>query len=326
MNIEKIKQDLQTIRRHTRAYSREVTDVQQQLDRNIRETKLRHIPPILKLVTAIEEELDEEEAPKLAIHDGVLCFEKGGTVPWKGVGVSRRELLNRANGEFGGLGSHDLDFYMLLPIEYRLNFERHNTTNNYHLLKQYLDSRQESNIVVMLTYYDQGHEYHGHPYSTFAWTMDYPNVIHNPVNELYNQRHVEETLAILEYFKQTKPDCITAAGGFGSGMEKHFNALNPFNEPLIDVIDVHRARNKDGTWNPLYLERFRDCGKPFMRTEFFRVRAKRMKTIMRDDFAMGSCAENYYGLRAKALFSDLEDDPDPYLEYYEQAQKVKEGL
>lgn len=233
--------------------------------------------------------------------------------PFKGIGVSRREILLRAIGIWHSLYDKPLEWFMDLSVEYGLTFERIDACSNYDLLYDYCEDRRKNGIVVEVTLMqnvDGKPIDMGEPKKVIEKLAPLVNVIFDPVNEFSTDDPLNDAWWHCNYLMNK--GLIAAAGNFGTGTEslsKRFNPVSSNNQ----IINVHRH------WDKATIEEYRRLSnKPIIRDEFFRITTTRMKQIAEESFDAGACMVNYYGLRDKGLFPDLQtQDPDPWREYFE---------
>lgn len=273
-----------------------------------------------------ELEKEDKDPPKLRVEGKNIYFLDGGTEVFKGVGISRRSMLNRANGDYHSLYGKPLRFYEDLTIEYGLNFVRHSTTRNTQLLADHLQYMYENNIVVELTIWDgEGREWYlGDPFVSMDIASNFPNVIIDPVNELTDRHSVNMARDLSREAKDR--GLIVSAGAFGGNDRRWSDML--LEDCPNDIIGIHRGDNNDPDYDPNFLVRYRDSDKPFIRTETHHLSKNDIEIVMSDDLYMGASIVNYYGLRCAELFPDLGDniDPDPWREYFEIAKIILENI
>lgn len=241
--------------------------------------------------------------------------------PFKGVGVSRREILLRAVGTWHSLYDKPLEWFMDLSVEYGLNFERIDSCNDYDLLYDYCEDRRKNGIVVEVTLMQNVDDKPidmGKPLQVIDRLAPLPNVIFDPVNEFSTDDPLNDAWWYCNYLMNK--GLIAAAGNFGLGTERLSERFNPISSNN-KIINVHRH------WDKETIEEYRKLSsKPIIRDEFFRITTARMKQIAKESFDAGACMVNYYGLRDQGLFPDLEtQDPDPWRKYFEMAGQLRNG-
>jgi len=281
-----------------------------------------------RLINEALKELEEEDPPKLAVRNNQIYFRNRGTIPFYGSGVSRRGILNRANGDWYSLYGRPLEFFLELSIEYGLNYERVNATRNIDLLRGYFQSRREAGIVVELTLTERvGNtllDIFGDPKEVIAQTKDFKDIIiYDPVNEFYCQADVDLAWFYCKYLKDR--GLISSAGAYGSGAEGWSETFDPVRSSNR-IIGIHRYYGDiEEVKKTVYP--YRNSGKPMIWTESFRIAAERWRQLAGWFKHEGVSCFNYYGLRSRELFPDLKhEDPNPWRKYYEEAEKLCQEL
>lgn len=275
-----------------------------------------------RALKALEEDPEPPPPPppppkpsKLAIKGKNIYFLNGGTILFKVKSVWRREILGRAIGYHGGLYGKKLEFFEDLLKEYKIPFIREDAIHDIDFLRDHLQRMYKEERVVELTLWDneEREAEMGDPMEIIEQTKDFPNIIYDPVNELYSKKGVDIAKSLCGRIRLR--GLISSAGAYGFGGQKW---SKPFYLPESpnNIIGVHRGADDDGDYNSEHLEKFKKINKPFIRTEIHHKSVSEVERIMRDDFAMGSSIEGYYGLRCNKLFPDLTSDPDSWREYF----------
>lgn len=255
-----------------------------------------------------------KEITSLEIQDNNILVNG---VSWKGYGVSRREILHRAIGDWHSLYNKTLEWFMGLSIQYGLNFERIDSCRDYQLLYDYCEDRRKNGIVVEITLMDEDRNM-GAPIRAIDELAPLPNVIFDPVNEFSTDDPLNDAWWFCDHIMNE--GLISAAGNFGNGTENLSQRFNPM-KSNNQIINVHRH------WDKATIENYRRVSsKPIIRDEFFMITTDRMKQIAEESFDAGACGVNYYGERDKGLFPDLErQDPEAWEKYFEAMQELKEN-
>jgi len=260
---------------------------------------------------------------KLIIRDGILYFKNGGEEPLIGFGVSRREILHRALKLWFSLYGKSLEWFEKLYPEYGLNFERIDAVSDYKFLKEHCERMYKYGVVVEVTLIDRIKKKirkdMGDPRLVIDALKDLPNVIFEPVNELYSEEDVRLAQEWCSYIE--KYGLISSAGAYGAGGEKWSKSFDPV-KSSNKVITIHRYYGNSAEVKNT-IQPYKRAGKPMDWNESFRITAKKWGELVEVFYKEGVRLFNYYGLRSKELFPDLKtEDPNRWQLYYEKAGEL----
>jgi len=155
-------------------------------------------------------------------------------------------------------------------------------------------------VVVELTFHAEGAAM-GHIEEVFEATKDQPNVVFDPVNELYSIHDCHKAWWWTNYI-YNHGGHLTTAGAWGHGgkewSDRYFEG-DSLGNLTNRIIGVHRTWDSESITK--YLDKqYQDAPithlqKPIVRSEFFGMSPDEMQARMRADFAAGAAGVNYFG-------------------------------
>lgn len=250
------------------------------------------------------------KSPKLAIHDGRICYRNGGNTPITLLGVSRWEALMREKKLWHNWGNKDLAWYEEQLIKSGINYVRHGIVPDLDLVRSHCQRMGEAGIIVELTIYNSQVDYNlmGNPRKAVDATIDLPNVFYDVHNEfLNNERDVQIAKDLIEYIRNKGGIC--SAGAWSGKKGKHLSGAFHSYKPPNQIESHHRE------WTITSFQQTLKYGKPVVMNEYFAFKQnlslKQTKQIMKNAVEAGFQAVQYYGFRDQRLLPDLEHS-DPF--------------
>lgn len=242
------------------------------------------------------------------------------------IGVFRKELWNRENGDDGGMYGQPVEEFMELLVEYNLSFIRANATGNSRILEKWLKWTADRGIEVELTTADGNNPIYGNPAETIELAKNYPHVFIEPWNEFNDYRRIsaEEQIGIVRRWCDYAHDrgLRVSAGAYGA---KYISEMYDPVSSLNDIISIHRSYEDEADVKAT-IKPYKDSRKQMSWNEPHHISAQHFYNCVRWFYNEGVRRFCYYGDRDKKLFPDLPDDVSPRLEYYEKARQLRAEL
>jgi len=257
--------------------------------------------------------IPEPKPAKLAIQNGILCYENNGTKPITLIGCSRWEALARAKGIWYNWGTKNFDWYENQLIKSGINYVRHGIIPDLDFVRQHCKRMKKAGIIVELTIYNSQIEYNmGNPLDAIDRTIDLDNIIYDVHNEFVDKEEdIAYAVMLINYIRNLNGICSAGAWGHSPNGQQYSEIFDPINSHN-QIVSVHREWTKD------WIIRYMGHNKPVIRNEYFDrgdLGLDGTKRIMKETIeAGGHC--NYYGFRDKSILSDLKyPDPEPWYVY-----------